>query len=148
MLNFFLFIFLSQYKENRTDSFSWIYCTRILFSFNKNCHHASWDSRTFGVPLILTIFFSIHRYLKNPGKDADLRKWATEGLAYLTLDAEVKEELVEDEEALRSLIDLAKVRHTKYWKMHAQFSPFVCSIFTNIEIIYVMKGRKMQKIFA
>lgn len=39
----------------------------------------------------------------------DLRKWAAEGLAYLTLDADVKEELVEDSNALRSLIDLAKV---------------------------------------
>jgi hypothetical protein len=49
------------------------------------------------------------RFLCNPTKDVDLRKWAAEGLAYLTLDAEVKEELVEDSNALRSLFDLAKV---------------------------------------
>ena len=49
------------------------------------------------------------RFLCSPTKDADLRKWAAEGLAYLTLDAEVKEELVEDASALKSLIDLAKV---------------------------------------
>ena len=50
------------------------------------------------------------RFLKNPSKDADLRKWAAEGLAYLTLDADVKEELADDAEALTSLIELAKVR--------------------------------------
>lgn len=48
------------------------------------------------------------RFLIHPGKDADLRKWAAEGLSYLTLDAEVKEKLVEDRAALQALIELAK----------------------------------------
>lgn len=52
----------------------------------------------------------VWRFLCNPAKDVDLRKWAAEGLAYLTLNADVKEELVEDSNALRSLIDLAKVK--------------------------------------
>ena len=39
----------------------------------------------------------------------DLRKWAAEGLAYLTLDADIKEELCKDTSALTSLFDLAKV---------------------------------------
>lgn len=38
----------------------------------------------------------------------DIRKWSAEGLSYLTLDAEVKEKLVEDRPALRALIELAK----------------------------------------
>ena len=46
----------------------------------------------------------------NTSKDCDLRKWATEGLAYLTLDAEVKEELVNDTPALQSIFELAKVQ--------------------------------------
>ena len=50
------------------------------------------------------------RFLCNPSKDVDLRKWAAEGLAYLTLDAGVKEELCDDNDAMKSLIDLAKVR--------------------------------------
>ena len=50
------------------------------------------------------------RFLVNTSKDCDLRKWATEGLAYLTLDAEVKEELVNDTPALKSIFELAKVR--------------------------------------
>ena len=44
----------------------------------------------------------------------DLRKWAVEGLAYLTLDADVKEDLVADTPALRSLMDLAKVIYTSF----------------------------------
>jgi len=46
------------------------------------------------------------RFLVDPGKDRDLRRWAAEGLSYLTLDAEVKEKLIEDEAALKALIDL------------------------------------------
>merc|ERR1719150_207736 len=48
------------------------------------------------------------RILINPGKDRDLRKWAADGLSYLTLDAEVKEKLCEDEAAVKALIELAK----------------------------------------
>lgn len=52
--------------------------------------------------LISNFFFSF------PGKDKDIRKWATDGLAYLTLDAEVKEKLIEDRPALLALIQIAK----------------------------------------
>lgn len=48
------------------------------------------------------------KFLTNPTKDFDLRRWAAEGLAYLSLDANVKESLVADRPALKSLIDLGK----------------------------------------
>ncbi|XP_047538190.1 protein unc-45 homolog B [Vanessa atalanta] len=48
------------------------------------------------------------KFLVNPAKDKDMRKWAAEGLSYLTLDADVKEKLVDDKPALQSLIELAK----------------------------------------
>lgn len=48
------------------------------------------------------------RFLLHPGKDQDIRKWSAEGLSYLTLDAEVKEKLIEDKPALQALIELAK----------------------------------------
>ena len=48
------------------------------------------------------------RFLVNPGKDRDLRKWAAEGLSFLSLDADVKEKLVDDEAAIKALIELAK----------------------------------------
>jgi len=37
------------------------------------------------------------------------RKWAIEGLAYLTNDADVKDDFVEDEAAMRAMFELAKV---------------------------------------
>ena len=45
----------------------------------------------------------------NAEKDVDIRKWAAEGLAYLTLDADVKDELCNDTKAVNSLLNLAKV---------------------------------------
>lgn len=48
------------------------------------------------------------KFLVNPAKENDMRKWAAEGLSYLTLDADVKEKLVEDKAAIQSLIELAK----------------------------------------
>ncbi|XP_015108804.1 protein unc-45 homolog B [Diachasma alloeum] len=48
------------------------------------------------------------RFLINPKKDKDMRKWAVEGLSYLTFDAEVKEKLVEDQQAIQAMIELAK----------------------------------------
>ncbi|XP_058450270.1 protein unc-45 homolog B [Malaya genurostris] len=48
------------------------------------------------------------KFLIKPGKDKDIRKFAVEGLAYLTLDADVKEKLVEDRPAIQALIELAK----------------------------------------
>jgi hypothetical protein len=38
-----------------------------------------------------------------------MKQWATEGLAYLTLDADVKEEVVNDPKALAAIIQAAKV---------------------------------------
>ncbi|XP_055641230.1 protein unc-45 homolog B [Toxorhynchites rutilus septentrionalis] len=48
------------------------------------------------------------KFLIKPGKDKSIRKFAAEGLAYLTLDADVKEKLVEDRAAIKGLIELAK----------------------------------------
>ena len=49
------------------------------------------------------------KFLANEKKDHDLRKWAIEGLSYLSLDADVKEELCDDQIALAALFDLCKV---------------------------------------
>lgn len=48
------------------------------------------------------------RFLINPGKDDDLRRWAAEGLSFLTMDADVKERLIEDRKAIEALIELGK----------------------------------------
>ncbi|XP_048728243.1 protein unc-45 homolog B-like [Ostrea edulis] len=54
----------------------------------------------------LALAKACRKFLNDPNKSVDLRRWGTEGLAYLTLDAEVKEELINDTAALRSLIDV------------------------------------------
>lgn len=48
------------------------------------------------------------KWLCNPQIDAKTRKWAIEGLAYLTNDADVKDDFVEDEMAMKAMFDLAK----------------------------------------
>lgn len=49
------------------------------------------------------------RWLCNESLPPTSRRWSVEGLAYLTFDADVKEDLVEDSNALRAMFDLAKV---------------------------------------
>lgn len=51
----------------------------------------------------------VPRWLCNDQMDAGTRRWAVEGLAYLTFDADVKEEFVEDEAALKALFQLSTV---------------------------------------
>lgn len=48
------------------------------------------------------------RFLIDPKKQKDMRKWAVEGLSYLTFDAEVKEKLIEDKDAIHAMIEVAK----------------------------------------
>lgn len=49
------------------------------------------------------------RWLCNDSLPPTSRRWAVEGLAYLTFDADVKEDLVEDKNALQAMFQLAKV---------------------------------------
>lgn len=51
-----------------------------------------------------------HRWLCNESLPPASRRWSVEGLAYLTFDADVKEDLVEDKSALQAMFQLAKVR--------------------------------------
>ncbi|KAM6426158.1 protein unc-45 homolog A [Liasis olivaceus] len=48
------------------------------------------------------------KWLCNETLDVGTRYWAAEGLAFLTLDADVKEELLEDKAALQALFQLAQ----------------------------------------
>ncbi|KAJ3604613.1 hypothetical protein NHX12_029353 [Muraenolepis orangiensis] len=48
------------------------------------------------------------KWLCNPQIDTRTRKWAIEGLAYLTNDADVKDDFVEDEQAMKAMFELAK----------------------------------------
>ncbi|XP_012684137.1 protein unc-45 homolog B [Clupea harengus] len=48
------------------------------------------------------------KWLCNPAIDSRTRKWAVEGLAYLSNDADVKDDFVEDEAAMKAMYELAK----------------------------------------
>ncbi|XP_030271570.1 protein unc-45 homolog B isoform X2 [Sparus aurata] len=48
------------------------------------------------------------KWLCNPQIDTKTRNWAIEGLAYLTNDADVKDDFVEDEPAMKAMFELAK----------------------------------------
>ena len=60
--------------------------------------------------LIGILLFFYRRWLCNPQIDTKTRKWAIEGLAYLTNDADVKDDFVEDEPAMKAMFELAKVQ--------------------------------------
>lgn len=57
----------------------------------------------------MLLYFLCYRWLCNSSIDVRTRKWAIEGLAYLTNDADVKDDFVEDEPALRAMFELSKV---------------------------------------
>lgn len=57
------------------------------------------------------------RFLLSSSRDPDVKRWAAEGLSYLTLDADVKEFVVEDVTLIRALVELAKVKDF-YWFAH------------------------------
>lgn len=59
---------------------------------------------------------SLSRWLCNESLPQNSRRWAIEGLAYLTFDADVKEELAEDSHALSAMFQLAKVLPFIYFK--------------------------------
>ncbi|KFQ57628.1 Protein unc-45 A, partial [Pelecanus crispus] len=60
---------------------------------------------------------------RNETIDAGTRRWAVEGLAYLTFDADVKEEFVEDKAAMQAMFHLAKSEDRSV--LYAVASPLV-----------------------
>uniref|UniRef100_G3UN51 Protein unc-45 homolog B n=1 Tax=Loxodonta africana TaxID=9785 RepID=G3UN51_LOXAF len=50
------------------------------------------------------------KWLCNASIDTQTRRWAVEGLAYLTLDADVKDDFVQDIPALQAMFELAKAK--------------------------------------
>lgn len=51
----------------------------------------------------------IFRFIINQNLNLETRRFAVEGLSYLTMDADVKELIVEDVNLIRSLVEVAKV---------------------------------------
>lgn len=56
----------------------------------------------------VTLAKACRRFLTNPAGDLQMKQWATEGLAYLTLDADVKDDVINDPRALAAIVTAAK----------------------------------------
>ncbi|XP_050441733.1 protein unc-45 homolog A [Adelges cooleyi] len=91
--------------------------------------------RPFSEGATLKLAEACRRFLIHPNTKADTKRWAVEGLSYLTLDAEVKEKLIEDQAALVAIMGLAKSEKTS--AMYALVSIFVnlCNAYEKQEVI-------------
>lgn len=91
--------------------------------------------RPFSEGATLKLAEACRRFLIHPDTNPDTKRWAIEGLSYLTLDAEVKEKLIEDQAALAAIMGLAKSEKTS--AMYALVSIFVnlCNAYEKQEII-------------
>lgn len=77
-------------------------------------------SHCWSEPWLLLQWFlplSTSRWLCNTAIDTRTRRWAVEGLAYLTLDADVKDDFVQDIPALQAMFELAKARVVQISKL-------------------------------
>ncbi|XP_078383074.1 protein unc-45 homolog B-like [Oculina patagonica] len=68
------------------------------------------NDQTFAEGATLKLYKSVRSFLIKSKKEMELRKWAAEGLSFLTMEADVKETFLEDQQALRSLMELAKAK--------------------------------------
>ncbi|XP_076801844.1 protein unc-45 homolog B-like [Clavelina lepadiformis] len=94
------------YKKSKSDAVK----IRALVGLCKlgSSHGSDVSMKAFAEGSNVKLAKQCRKYLTNTAKEFDLRKWAAEGLSYLTLDAEAKEELCRDKEALQALFELAK----------------------------------------
>ena len=66
------------------------------------------NARTFAEGSTVKLEKACRKFLVSTKKGNRLRKWAAEGIAFLTLDAEVKETLMKDTPAMKVLLDMCK----------------------------------------
>ena len=66
------------------------------------------NAQTFSEGSTVKLEKTCRKFLVSAKKGDSLRKWAAEGLAFLSLDAEVKEALIDDKPALKMLLKMAK----------------------------------------
>ncbi len=100
---------IKPYKINKESCIS-LFQVRALVGLCKLGASSGHDAsmRPFADGSTSKLAEACRRILINPGKDRDIKRWATEGLSYLTLDGDVKEKLIEDEPAVKAMIELAK----------------------------------------
>jgi hypothetical protein len=59
------------------------------------------------------MYFSTKIRILISSQDFDSKKWACDGLAYLTLDPDIKEALTNDKASLKAMYELTKVHLVK-----------------------------------
>lgn len=64
--------------------------------------------RPFADGATLKLTEACKKFLVSSSKDQNMKRWAAEGMSYLTLDAEVKEKVINDPACLKALFDLAR----------------------------------------
>lgn len=100
---------------------------RALVGLCRVAAHHGTDASRKAMPeeSLLKLSQTCRKYLVDRRRDADLRYWAVEGLSYLSLDADVKEALVTDEDAIRAFIELSNVADVHDEVVYAVTSVFV-----------------------
>ena len=88
------------------------------------------NARTFTGGATLKLEKMCRKFLISTKKDRHLQKWSVEGLAFLSLDAEVKESLIGDKAALQALYSCAKNMHD-YSQIYA-----IATILVNVSNSY------------
>jgi len=71
------------------------------------------NARTFSIEELLKLQDACRKFLASPEKDLSLQKWAIEGIAFLSMDAEVKEVLIKDLPTLKVFFTDVIVEGTK-----------------------------------
>ncbi|KAM3925544.1 protein unc-45 homolog A [Leptodactylus fuscus] len=94
------------YKKNENDAIR----IRALVGLCKlgSAGGTDFSMKQFAEGSTLKLAKQCRKWLCNESIQASTRRWAVEGLAYLTFDADVKEEFVEDKSAMQAMFSLAK----------------------------------------
>ncbi|XP_069840305.1 protein unc-45 homolog A [Dendropsophus ebraccatus] len=94
------------YKKNENDAIR----IRALVGLCKlgSAGGTDFSMKQFAEGSTLKLAKQCRKWLCNDSIQASTRRWAVEGLAYLTFDADVKEEFVEDKAAMQAMFSLAK----------------------------------------
>ncbi|XP_075063928.1 protein unc-45 homolog A [Mixophyes fleayi] len=94
------------YKKNENDAIR----IRALVGLCKlgSAGGTDFSMKQFAEGSTLKLAKQCRKWLCNESIQTSSRRWAVEGLAYLTFDADVKEEFVEDKAALQQMFNLAK----------------------------------------
>ncbi|MEE6503428.1 hypothetical protein FKM82_004824 [Ascaphus truei] len=94
------------YKKNESDAIR----IRALVGLCKlgSAGGTDFSLKQFAEGSTLKLAKQCRKWLCNETIDPSTRRWAVEGLAYLTFDADVKEEFVEDKAAMQAMFTLAK----------------------------------------